>query len=339
MYFAAVPRRNVKEIQCIQEEQLNAADNAETLLDEILLRCTAAGLAVGPTTHRQWNVEAPVGEGPQAVKVLVYFNAKGSLTPKIQGKASPLRELVELQLHGDAPVASAFLPADVREWIGVDESGKGDYFGPMVAAGVLVTDDTLERLRPVILRDSKELAPERIGSAAKEIRRVCEGAIAVVTVMPERYNEFMAGASFGKNSQRILAWMHARCIEDLLETHEGVKHAVCDKFANESVIRRALMTRGRTITVHQHVRAEADPAVAAASIIARDEFIRRMSQLQGAAGCRLPLGASDERGILEAARHIVADEGPAGLKKYAKLHFKTTEKMRGKLGGARLFED
>ena len=318
---------------------MTAIQKAEQLLEEITLRCTAAGLPVGPTERKQWNVEAGVGEGPQAVKVLVYFNAKGSLTPKVQGKASPLRELVEMQLHGDTPLASAFLPADVRTWIGVDESGKGDYFGPMVAAGVLVTEATLDGLRPLLLRDSKELAAERIKRAAAEIRRVCEGAIAVVTVLPERYNEVMAGTSFGKNSQRILAWMHARCIVDLLEKHDGVRHAVCDKFAHESVIGRALLTRGRTIRVHQHVRAEADPAVAAASIIARDEFTRRMAQLESTAGCRLPLGASDERGILEAARHIVAGEGPGGLKKYAKLHFKTTEKMRGKLGSGRLFEE
>jgi ribonuclease HIII len=132
--------------------------------------------------------------------------------------------------------------------------------------------------------------------------------------------------------------MHARCIEDLLEKHQDVRYAVCDKFADESVIRRALMTRGRAITVQQHVRAEADPAVAAASILARDEFVRRMSQLETAAGCRLPLGASDERGILTAARHIVVRDGSGGLKKYAKLHFKTTEKMKGKLGGERMFE-
>jgi ribonuclease HIII len=248
-----------------------------------------------------------------------------------------LRELVELQLHGDAPVKSAFLRAEVRSWIGVDESGKGDYFGPITAAGVLVTAETLEQLRPVVLRDSKELAAARINSAAAEIRRICEGSFAIVTVMPERYNEFMAGSSFGKNSQRILAWMHARCIEDLLEQHEGVLHAVCDKFADESVIRRALQTRGRAITVHQHVRAEADPAVAAASILARHEFTRRIAQLEAQAGCRLPLGASDERGILLAAQHIVRGEGPGALKKYAKLHFKTTEKMRGKLGMKEMF--
>lgn len=318
---------------------MTAVKKAEGLLDEILLRCTGAGLPVGTTEHKQWNVEAPVGEGPAAVKVLVYFNAKGTLTPKVQGKSSPLRELVEIHLHGGEPLKSAFLHAEVRSWIGVDESGKGDYFGPITAAGVLVTKETLELLRPVVLRDSKELGPDRITRAAADIRRICAGAFAVVTVLPERYNEFMAGASFGKNSQRILAWMHARCIEDLLEKHEDVRHAVCDKFADESVIRRALLTRGRTITVHQHVRAEADPAVAAASIIARDEFMRRMAQLEAKAGCRLPLGASDERGILEAARHIVAGEGSSGLKKYAKLHFKTTEKMRGKLGGGRMFEE
>jgi ribonuclease HIII len=316
---------------------VTALQKAEKMLDEITLRCTAAGLPVGPTERKQWNVEAAVGDGPAKVKVMVYFNAKGNLTPKIQGKASPLRELVEMQLHGSEPIKSAFLHAEVRSWIGVDESGKGDYFGPITAAGVLVTAGTLEQLRPVVLRDSKELAAARINSAAAEIRRICEGSYAIVTVMPERYNEFMAGTSFGKNSQRILAWMHARCIEDILEKHTDVKHAICDKFADESVIKRALQTRGRGITVHQHVRAEADPAVAAASILARWEFTRRIAQLESQAGCRLPLGASDERGILQASQHIVRTGGHVAMKKYAKLHFKTTEKMRGKLGSESMF--
>jgi len=308
--------------------------SAEELLDTICNRCTAAGLLVGPTAHRDWNVEAEISDGVNKAKVLVWFNAKGTLTPKVQGKKNPFTELVKLQLHGDEPLRSAFLPASVTHWIGVDESGKGDYFGPLTAVGVLLTPDSLMRLRPLLLRDSKEVNAAGIRTAAKEIRTICAGHFAVVTVMPERYNQFMEESSFGKNSQRILAWMHARVIENILEEHAGVEHAICDKFANESVINRALMKKGRGITVHQHVRAEADPAVAAASILARDEFVRRMAQLEGTAGCRLPLGASDEAGILAAAREIVKKDGREGLRGYAKLHFKTTEKMRGALGNA-----
>lgn len=305
---------------------------AEELLNTILDRCTAAGLVVGPVEIREWNVEAEVDNNKDRVKILVYFNAKGKLTPKVQGKKTPFRELVELQLHGDEPLESAFLKPSVKEWIGVDESGKGDYFGPLTAAGVLVTEETLQQLKSVILRDSKEIGAAGITSAARRIREICDGAYAVVTVNPERYNEMMKEASFGKNSQRILAWMHARVIENILEQHEGVKDAICDKFANESVIERALMKKGRGITVHQHVRAEADPAVAAASILARDEFTRRMKQLEEKAGCSLPLGASNEHGILQSARHIVSTHGTEALRSYAKLHFKTTQKMSGKLG-------
>ncbi|MBR9978390.1 MAG: ribonuclease HIII [Bacteroidetes bacterium] len=310
---------------------MSPSEKAEALLETILLRCTAARLPVGEVLHRQWNVEAAVGEGPAAVKVLVYFNAKGTLTPKIQGKKSPLRDLVELQLYGDEIPGSPFLPADVCNWIGVDESGKGDYFGPLVAAAVEVSADSLLQLQTLILRDSKELGAERITRAAKDIRRICEGKFSIVTVLPERYNTFMEGTSFGKNSQRILAWMHARCIEDLLGQGGAARHAVCDKFANDAVIRRALMTHGRSITVHQHVRAEADPAVAAAAILARDEFTRRIAQLSKQAGCRLPLGASDERGIFLAARHIMKTEGMTALRSYAKLHFRTTQKMLAEL--------
>jgi ribonuclease HIII len=317
---------------------MTPSERAEAELNTILDRCTAAGLLVDPIVQKQWNVEADVGDGSKTVKVLVYFNAKGNLTPKVQGKQTPLRDLVQMQLYGDEPLRSAFLPETVTTWIGVDESGKGDYFGPLVAAGVLVDAETLQRLRPLLLRDSKELAAERITRAAREIRTICGDRTTVVTILPERYNQLMEESSFGKNSQRMLAWMHARVIENLLEKNEGVGHAICDKFGNESVIERALMKKGRTIRVHQHVRAEADPAVAAASVIARDEFVRRMVQLEQQAGCRLPLGASDEGGILRAANHIVTSEGPQALRVYAKMHFKTTGKMAGRLGSGDLFQ-
>ena len=306
---------------------------AKEHLDTICNRCTAAGLLVGPTVEKEWNVEAEVSDGAQKAKVVVWFNAKGKLTPKVQGKKHPFTELVKLQLHGDEPLRSAFLPESVTQWIGVDESGKGDYFGPMTAAGVLLTPESLLRLRPLLLRDSKEINAAGIRSAAQEIRTICAGHYAVVTVMPERYNAFMEESSFGKNSQRILAWMHARVIENILEQHEDVAHAICDKFGNEAVIERALMEKGRGIRVHQHVRAEADPAVAAASILARDEFVRRMTQLEDKAGCRLPLGASDEAGITRAAKEILTKEGRNGLRGYAKLHFRTTDKIRAALGG------
>ncbi|MCB2204925.1 ribonuclease HIII [bacterium] len=312
-------------------------ETAEKHLDEILNRCTAAGIMVGPTVEKDWNVEAEVTNGVKKAKVLVYFNNKGKLTPKVQGKKDPFTELVKLQLHGDEPLRSAFLPEKVDRWIGVDESGKGDYFGPMVAAGVLLTPDSLLRLRPLLLRDSKEMLASGIRTAAKEIRSICADHYSIVTVMPERYNQFMQEKSFGHNSQRILAWMHARVIENLLEQHEGVQHAICDKFANVSVIDRALMTKGRGITVHQHVRAEADPAVAAAAVLARDEFVRRMALLEDQAGCKLPLGASNESAILQSAKHIVSAHGSSALRSYAKLHFKTTEKMAGKLGSGELF--
>jgi len=301
-------------------------------LKNTLARCAEAGCETGLMLAKDWNVEADVRMGKDAVKVLVYFNAKGTLTPKVQGKQSALKELVELQLHGDEPQRSPFLPADLTMWIGVDESGKGDYFGPIVAAAVLVTPDILLKMRSVLVRDSKELSAVRITKAAGELREICKDHSTVVTVMPERYNDFMSGDSFGKNSQRILAWMHARCIENLLEKHEKVHHAVCDKFANESVIERALLPRGKKITVHQHVRAEADPAVAAAAILARDEFVRRMRQLEAQAGCTLPLGASDERGIVAAGKHILDTGGKAALGQYAKLHFRTSQMVMQRWG-------
>jgi len=312
---------------------VTALERATSLLDDILTRCREAGCLTAPMENKPWNVEAVVHNGKEKVKVLVYFNAKGVLTPKVQGRATPFRELVELQLHGDQALTSPFLPDSVAAWIGVDESGKGDYFGPIVAAAVLLTPESSLQLRRLLLRDSKQMDATRIRKAAAGLHGICAGHYTIVTVMPERYNAFMKGDSFGGNSQRILAWMHARCIENLLASHRDVQHAICDKFANEAVINHALMSLGRSITVHQHVRAEVDPAVAAASILARNEFICRMKQLEQRCGCNLPLGASDERGIVDAAVHILKNEGPNALNHYAKLHFRTTRLIHERTAG------
>ncbi len=306
-----------------------ALQRATTELHRILAACRNEDVSCGDIETRDWNVEAVVRDDKDSVKVVVYFNAKGNLTPKIQGKDSPLRQRVEQQLHGSEPLASAFLPSNITTWIGVDESGKGDYFGPLVAAGVCVTPEDLLKLKSALLRDSKELSAERITIAARKVREICGERCTVVTVPPAKYNTFMEGTSFGKNSQRILAWMHARCIENLLEAGCEAAHAICDKFAGEHVIERALLPLGRGITVHQHVRAEADPAVAAASVLARDEFVRRMKQLEQQCGHALPFGASDERGIAAAGTHIVRTHGWAALRDYAKLHFRSSRLIKG----------
>ncbi|MBE6367125.1 MAG: ribonuclease HIII [Lentisphaerae bacterium] len=201
---------------------------------------------------------------------------------------------------------------------GIDESGKGDFFGPLVVAGVYVNSDSGSKLASAGVCDSKLIkSDKKITELAQKIRDVTAGNFAVVTVGPEAYNRLYG--NFG-NLNRLLAWGHAKVIEELLIKVPDCPRMLSDKFGNESLIRNALQTRGRMIVLDQQTKAESDVAVAAASILARDGFIRGMAKLSEAAGVELPRGAGAN--VQKIANEIAARD-PELLKKISKTHFRT----------------
>lgn len=204
-------------------------------------------------------------------------------------------------------------------WIGLDESGKGDYFGPLVVAGVQVDSDIAARLVSLGIKDSKRLSDKRILDLEPMIRQACRHSI--VAIGPERYNELYEKF---RNLNRLLAWAHARTLENLLLEGECPR-AIADQFGDERFIKNALMEKGRKIVLEQRPRAEEDPAVAAASILARAEFLKRLKRLSEEHQIDLPKGASDR--VREAAVKLVREKSAEALKKLAKWHFKTTQQV------------
>jgi len=202
--------------------------------------------------------------------------------------------------------------------IGLDESGKGDYFGPLVIGAVFVDEQAEDRLIALGVRDSKLLTDNRMLVMAEEIKSLCPHF--VVPIEPKRYNELYDKV---QNLNRLLAWGHAWTLENMLEK-VPCDLAIVDKFGDESYIRKVLQEKGCQITVVQQTRAEEDTAVAAASILARARFVRQMEQLSKKVGKTLPKGSSDPL-IVTVGRELVAEHGKDILNETAKLHFKTTE--------------
>lgn len=203
--------------------------------------------------------------------------------------------------------------------IGIDESGKGDYFGPLVIAGVYVSSDQAEHLKMAGVRDSKTVSDKKAADLATQIRNRCP--FTVVAIGPERYNSLHA--SF-KNLNKLLAWGHARAIENLLE-QVSCNRVVADQFGDERFLSNALMAKGRTVELMQKPRAEEEIAVAAASIISRAEFLRRLQDLSARYGVTLPKGASEL--VITAGREFIRKHGVEALGQVAKLHFRTTERV------------
>ena len=214
-------------------------------------------------------------------------------------------------------------PAEATIHGGIDESGKGDFFGPLVIAGVVVTPETAPKLRELGVCDSKKITSgEKIIRLAGEIRRIAAGNYTAVTLMPETYNRLYA--SIG-NLNRLLAWGHARVIENLLEQNPECPRMLSDKFGDERLIRNALMEKGRRIKMEQMVRAESDVAVAAASILAREGCVNGCAKLTERFGIAFTKGAGPL--VKENGRQLLAMHGKEAFNECAKLHFKTYQEL------------
>lgn len=220
--------------------------------------------------------------------------------------------------------AESPLELDTRPHFGVDESGKGDYFGPLVVAGVYSDEQTAPLLAEIGCRDSKTVgSDERIAQMAEKIRALQGVECEVLCIGPKRYNE-LYDSQMG-NLNRLLAWGHARVIAALHAKKPDCPRALSDQFANARVLSQALEERDVSIQLEQRPRAEGDIAVAAASILARARFVEWMQQAAESAGCELPLGCAPH--VLQAARHFVAKHGRERLSEVAKLHFKLTKQI------------
>jgi ribonuclease HIII len=271
----------------------------------------------------------------EITKVSVAFFYSGKVL--IQGKSGELQ--TKLKTWWDARKASSSQPAASntthsslvetpsrtpitgftgRARIGLDESGKGDYFGPLVIGAVFVDDQTEDKLIDLGVRDSKLLTDNRMLAMAEEIKALCP--YFVVPIGPKRYNELYNKV---QNLNRLLAWGHAWTLENMLEK-VSCDLAVVDKFGDESYLNTVLREKGREITIVQQTHAEEDTAVAAASILARARFVQEMEQLSKRVGKALPKGASHPT-IVTVGRELVAEHGKDILAEIAKLHFKTTE--------------
>lgn len=208
-------------------------------------------------------------------------------------------------------------PHNRIERIGIDESGKGDYFGPLVIAAVFVDATTQGELRLMQVRDSKKISDGRILEMAPDIKTICPHS--VIAIGPQKYNELYAKI---RNLNRLLAWGHAKALETLLE-RVTCERAISDQFGNERLILNVLQEKGRKIVLEQRTKAESDLAVAAASILARAEFLLRLKRLSSEVGTTLPKGASPA--VELAAKMIIKKHGEDRLGSVAKLHFKTTQ--------------
>jgi ribonuclease HIII len=201
--------------------------------------------------------------------------------------------------------------------LGIDESGKGDFFGPLVIASGFVEDES--KIRAMGVKDSKMLNDEKILVLAGKIKKKC--FYNVIKISPEKYNQLYTNIG---NLNKLLAWGHAQVIENSLE-HVKPDYAISDKFAKDDEIISQLKEKGKKIKLVQQTKAEKYVSVAAASIIARAEFVLSLQKLSFKYGMQLPLGAGEN--VIIAGKKFVKKYGIEELKKVCKIHFSTYQKV------------
>ena len=207
---------------------------------------------------------------------------------------------------------------DDRAAVGSDESGKGDYFGPLVVAAVYAPPARIGLLQEAGVQDSKALADRRCATLAGWIER--EFPLARRVLMPSDYNR--RHRECGGNLNVLLAALHAECLKELLPrlTAGGGGRLVVDKFGPESRVQEALGGLPPGVELIQVPRAEEHPLVAAASILARAEFLEGLKRCSETAARNLPKGCGPA--VPRTAAWIREVGGEGLLEQVAKLHFK-----------------
>jgi len=265
----------------------------------------------------------------QKNKLSVAVYEKG---PKVLVQGKGVEEFVQFELEpkilGEAILGyeEVHSPEMFEPHFGVDESGKGDFFGPLVISGVYIDRGIARKLLDAGVVDSKRIGSDaRVRALADTIRKTSQGLVETVLIGPAKYNELYE--KFG-NLNRLLGWGHARVMENLLARKPGCPRSLSDQFADAGVIKESLMRHGRNIVLEQRPRAESDIAVAAASIIAREGFINWLERKGKQFGMRLERGVSPS--VKETAKKLVEMSGPEALRDVAKVHFRTAHEIAPK---------
>lgn len=277
-------------------------------------------------TERGWKFVAKehtlfAAEKPgEKVNVAVYQKGPKVL---VQGKGTAefVEFVLEPEILGRAELGydEQLHPEMFSPHIGIDESGKGDFFGPLVVAAVYVEPEIARTFRASGIQDSKAIGSDaRIRELAEVVRNTPGVAYEVLSFTPERYNALYAKF---RNLNRLLAWGHAKVLESVLEQRPDCPRALSDQFADPAILQKALQARGKAIVLESRTKAESDPAVAAASILARERFVDWMDRSSKAYGEKIPRGAGTE--VSRVAKNIVKERGAAFLTKAAKIHFRT----------------
>lgn len=295
---------------------MNYEKQSKDIIINILDKLKKSAIKNTGISRGAYHFSSELAKDNEKLKLLVYFGKKGSKIVLQGSEGASLYGIVKKEVYGEetlfAPAAADI--TEPEEYIGSDESGKGDIFGPLVVAAVYINPGLRDKLKNLDIKDSKLLSDDKIASLALEIKSLLKDEFNIICLPPPEYNkEYDA---YG-NLNLLLAKLHSEAIKGLIKNHK-TSIILIDKFADEKLILNhfnGVAEENREII--QVPKAEKYPAVAAASILARNEFVNWFKENEKY-GLNLPKGASlNTQDVFKKMKSKGMD-----LSKYAKMHFK-----------------
>ena len=271
-----------------------------------------------------YGIQIKLEKKNQNIPVNIYFSKKKGISVVIGGSPKDFLR-PDLERIFDKSPKEYILEHEWNSWIGSDESGKGDFFGPLIVAGFYAERKIIPYLQQIGVQDSKKMSDKDIEQTGKRLYAAYFDQIKVITMLPEKYNQRYAEMKTKrKNLNDLLAWMHSRIIVDLHDKYHP-NGVLIDKFTYDGRMRASLKAM-QEINFMAKTKAESDPFVAAASIIARFHLNRWFTRVSGELDFKLPKGSGSL--VYKAAQELVHKIGKEKLNSYAKLHFKNYERIK-----------
>lgn len=291
-------------------------------IEKISILLKNEGFSLSQLSKKLYNHEIVVRSGKDEAKILVYFGKKG-IKKVLQGseQSNLLKKLKKIVFGSDLFDQEDRSDEEFESYIGTDESGKGDYFGPLVVASVYVDKKSKNDLEKIGVKDSKLLSDSMIISLEDKIKELVSGNFDIVIINPEKYNQLYD--SFG-NLNKLLGWAHSKAIENLAQ-RVNCKNVIADKFGNEKIIKDELAKKKLLLNLYQSSKAERYIGVAAASILARAKVIQWFKIKEKEIGINLQKGASNK--VENIALKILKDKNENYLRNLIKFHFKNSKNI------------
>lgn len=331
---AAMPKKPTSEDEAPKKLASYTAKLDDAQMEKLHAICRARGWVPFEVAYTRFAYKA------ESLKINLSAYTSGKVVIAGKGTEDFVRDMLEPEVTGAAKLGydEVLHPDWFESHAGLDESGKGDFFGPVVAATVIAEKTAIAAWRKAGVQDSKKIAEPQIMRLDQLIRGTPGAVVRTCFCGMPKYNELMARPRANLNS--LLAWQHAKALTQALQ-EKWVPWGLLDQFSESPLVQRELTRKNeiKDFDLRMRTKAEEDPVVAAASIVARAEYVRQMHVLSREFGEKLQKGAGPL--VKVQALAIIEKFGARALGNFAKLHFRTAYevvKAAGKLGELPLAE-